>query len=449
MDRDRLKALIHAERQQFDSEHPKSQALFEDARRNLLDGVPMSWMSRWPGGHPVFAVDAVGARITDADGNSYVDLCLGDTGAMAGHAPAATATAVADRYAKGATPMLPTEDSIWAAGELARRFGLPRWQLTLSATDANRFAIRLARQITGRRRVLVFSYCYHGTVDETFIVVGPDGRPVSREGNVGPPVDPTETTSVVEFNDTEALERVLREEEVACVLTEPALTNIGIVLPEPGFHEELRELTRATGTLLLIDETHTFSAGPGGYTAAHGLQPDLLTIGKAIAGGVPAGAFGMSEEVAGRIGGQLDADYEDTGGVGGTLAGNALSAAAIRATLDQVLTAAAFERMIELAGDFSDGVRGVIDESDLPWHVVQLGARAEYGFLPEPPTSGGQAAAGSDPELEEYLHLFCLNRGVLITPFHNMALMSPATEREDVDRHTEVFAEACELLVTA
>jgi glutamate-1-semialdehyde 2,1-aminomutase len=449
MDRDRLKALIHAERQQFDSEHPKSQALFEDARRNLLDGVPMSWMSRWPGGHPVFAVDAVGARITDADGNSYVDLCLGDTGAMAGHAPAATATAVADRYAKGATLMLPTEDSIWAAGELARRFGLPRWQLTLSATDANRFAIRLARQITGRRRVLVFSYCYHGTVDETFIVVGPDGRPVSREGNVGPPVDPTETTSVVEFNDTEALERVLREEVVACVLTEPALTNIGIVLPEPGFHEELRELTRATGTLLLIDETHTFSAGPGGYTAAHGLQPDLLTIGKAIAGGVPAGAFGMSEEVAGRIGGQLDADYEDTGGVGGTLAGNALSAAAIRATLDQVLTAAAFERMIELAGDFSDGVRGVIDESDLPWHVVQLGARAEYGFLPEPPTSGGQAAAGSDPELEEYLHLFCLNRGVLITPFHNMALMSPATEREDVDRHTEVFAEACELLVTA
>ena len=449
MDRDRLKDLIQAEREQFAREHPKSRALFEDARRNLLDGVPMSWMSRWRGGHPVFASDAEGARITDVDGNSYVDFCLGDTGAMAGHAPAPTAAAVADRYGKGATLMLPTEDSIWAAGELARRFGLPKWQLTLSATDANRFAIRLARQITGRRRVLVFSYCYHGTVDETFIVVGPDGRPVSRDGNVGPPVDPTETTAAVEFNDAEALERVLREEEIACVLTEPALTNIGIVLPEPGFHDALRDLTRATGTLLLIDETHTLSAGPGGYTAAHGLQPDLLTIGKAIAGGVPAGAFGMSEEVAGRIAGQLDADYEDTGGVGGTLAGNALSAAAIRATLDQVLTAEAFERMIELAGSFTEGVRRVIDENDLPWHVVQLGARAEYGFLPEPPTSGGQAAASSDPELEEYLHLFCLNRGVLITPFHNMALMSPATEREDVDRHTEVFAEACELLVTA
>jgi glutamate-1-semialdehyde 2,1-aminomutase len=449
MDRERLISLIQAERERFAEQHPKSRAFFEEAQRNLLAGVPMSWMSRWPGGHPIFAAEAAGARITDVDGNSYVDLCLGDTGAMAGHAPGVTAAAVAERYAKGATLMLPTEDSIWVAGELARRFGLPKWQLTLSATDANRFAIRMARQITGRRRILVFSYCYHGTVDESFIVVGPDGRPVSRDGNVGPPVDPTETTAVVEFNDAEALERVLREEEIACVLTEPALTNIGIVLPEPGFHDALRELTRATGTLLLIDETHTFSAGPGGYTEAHGLEPDLLTIGKAIAGGVPAGAFGMSEEVAERIGGQLEADYEDTGGVGGTLAGNAMTAAAIRATLDEVLTAAAFEQMIELAGRFTDSVRTVIDANELPWHVVQLGARAEYGFLPEPPSSGGQAAAGSDPELEEYLHLFLLNRGVLITPFHNMALMSPATEAEDVDRHTEAFAEACELLVAS
>ncbi|HEX5822146.1 MAG TPA: transaminase [Solirubrobacterales bacterium] len=447
MDRDRLNLLIQAERERFTELHPESHALAEEARRNLLDGVPMSWMSRWSGGHPIFAADASGARITDVDGIDYVDLCLGDTGAMAGHAPAATAEAVADRYAKGATLMLPTEDSIWVAGELARRFALPKWQLTLSATDANRFAIRLARQITGRRRILVFSYCYHGTVDESFVVVGPDGMPVSRDGNVGPPVDPTETTAVVEFNDAEGLERVLREDEIACVMTEPALTNIGIVLPEAGFHDALRKLTRDNGTLLLIDETHTFSAGPGGYTAAHGLQPDLLTIGKSIAGGVPTGAFGMSAEVADRIGGQLDADYEDTGGVGGTLAGNALSTAATRATLDQVLTAEAFERMIGLAGRFTEGVQGVIDEHELPWHVVQLGARAEYGFLPEPPTSGGQSAAGADHELEEYLHLYLLNRGVLITPFHNMALMSPATEPEHVDRHTEAFAEACGQLV--
>ena len=444
MDRDRLDSLIKAERERFAAEHPRSRALFEEARRNLLDGVPMSWMSRWPGGHPIVATEASGARITDVDGITYVDLCLGDTGAMAGHAPPPTAAAVSDRYARGATLMLPTEDSTWAAGELAKRFGLPKWQLTLSATDANRFAIRMARQVTGRRRVLVFSYCYHGTVDESFIVVGPDGRPVSRDGNVGPPVDPTETSSVVEFNDIEGLERALKEDQIACVLTEPALTNIGIVLPAPGFHDAMRDLTRETGTLLLIDETHTFSAGPGGYTAAHGLEPDMLTIGKAIAGGVPAGAFGMSNEVAERVAGQFEADYEDTGGVGGTLAGNALTAAAIRATLDEVLTPAAFERMIALADRYTEGVQRVIDEQELPWHVVQLGARAEYGFLPEQPPSGGLAAQSSDPQLEEYLHLFLLNRGVLITPFHNMALMSPATQEEDVDRHTELFAEACE-----
>jgi glutamate-1-semialdehyde 2,1-aminomutase len=446
MDRDRLTSLLESERARFADEHPRSRALFEDARRNLLAGVPMSWMTMWPGGHPVFAAEAAGARITDADGITYVDLCLGDTGAMAGHAPAPTAAAVAERYSKGATLMLPTEDSTWVAAELERRFGLPKWQLTLSATDANRFAIRLARQITGRRRILVFSYCYHGTVDETFIVVGPDGRPMSRDGNVGPAIDPTETTSVVEFNDAEGLERALNEGDIACVLTEPALTNIGIVLPRPAFHDALRELTRRTETLLLIDETHTFSAGPGGYTAAHGLEPDLFTIGKAIAGGVPAGAMGMSDEVAGRVSEQAGADYEDTGGVGGTLAGNALSSAAIRATLGEVLTADAFDRMIGLATRFADGVQGVIEANELPWHVVRLGARAEYGFLPEPPESGGQAAAASDPQLGEYLHLFCLNRGVLITPFHNMALMSPATTAADVDRHTEVFAEACGLL---
>ncbi len=443
MNRARLPSLTQAERERFANDHPRSRTLFEEAGRNLLAGVPMSWMTKWPGGHPIFAAEASGARITDVDGITYVDLCLGDTGAMAGHAPAATAAAVAERYGKGSTLMLPTQDTLDAADRLASRFGLPKWQFTLTATDANRFAIRLAREITGRSRILVFSYCYHGTVDESFIIVGPGGEPVSRDGNVGPPVDPTETTAVVEFNDTEALERALGDEKIACVLTEPALTNIGIVLPEPGFHDALRRLTRETGTLLAIDETHTFSAGPGGYTAAHRLEPDFLTIGKAIAGGVPAGAFGMSQEIADRILEQAGADYEDTGGVGGTLAGNALTASAIRATLDEVLTAEAFERMIGLATRFTEGVQRVIDEHDLPWHVVQLGARAEYGFLPEPPTSGGESAAGSDPELEEFLHLFLLNRGVLITPFHNMALMSPATEPEDVDRHTEAFAEAC------
>jgi len=394
----------------------------------------------------VFAAEARGAEIVDVDGNRYADLCLGDTGAMAGHGPGPTAEAVAARYSTGATTMLPTEDAIYAAAELERRFSLPLWQLTLSATDANRFAIRMARQVTGRRRILVFSYCYHGTVDETFIVVGPDGKGVSREGNVGPPVDPAITTEVVEFNDAPALERALRRGDIACVLTEPALTNIGIVLPEPGFHERLRELTREAGTLLVIDETHTFSAGPGGYTAAHGLEPDMLTIGKSIAGGVPAGAFGMSADLARRIAAQEEADYEDTGGVGGTLAGNALSSAAIRATLEGVLTDEAFERMIALAERFTGQVEEAIAARSLPWHVTRLGARAEYRFSPEPPRSGGESARAGDAELEEFLHLYLLNRGVLITPFHNMALMSPATTEREVDLHGRLFAAACEEL---
>jgi glutamate-1-semialdehyde 2,1-aminomutase len=443
IDRARLAQLIAAERGVFSERHPRSRELFERAGKNLLGGVPMSWMARWPGGHPVFAAEARGAEIVDVDGNRYADLCLGDTGAMAGHGPAATADAVAARFRDGATMMLPTEDAIWAAGELERRFGLPLWQLTLTATDANRFAIRMAREITGRDRILVFSYCYHGTVDESFIVVGPDGLPVSREGNVGPPVDPRVTTEVVEFNDAAALERALRGGDIACVLAEPALTNIGIVLPEPGFHDRLRQLTRETGTLLIIDETHTFSAGPGGCTAAWGLEPDMLTIGKSIAGGVPAGAFGMSTGVAGRVNSQQGADYEDTGGVGGTLAGNALSTAAIRATLGAVLTEEAFERMIALAGRFTEQVTEAIAAHALPWHVTQLGARAEYRFLPQPPRSGGESALAGDDEVEEYLHLFLLNRGVLITPFHNMALMSPATTEAEVDLHGERFAEAC------
>jgi glutamate-1-semialdehyde 2,1-aminomutase len=443
VDRARLAQLLEAERERFRELHPRSRELFEQSQRSMLAGVPMSWMVMWPGGHPIFAAEASGARITDVDGHDYVDLCLGDTGAMAGHAPGATAVAVESRYRRGATMMLPTEDTVWVGEELTRRFGLPLWQLTLTATDANRFAIRMARQITRRPKILCFSYSYHGTVDETFIVVGSDGKPRSRHGNVGPPVDPTVTTRVVEFNDLDAVERELAAGDVACVLTEPALTNIGIVLPEPGFHAGLRELTREAETLLVIDETHTLSAGPGGYTAAEGLEPDMLTIGKAIAGGVPAGAFGMSSDVAEQVLSQEDADYEDTGGIGGTLAGNALSAAAIRATLGDVLTAEAFERMIALASRFSAGVQEVLERHSLPWHVVQLGARAEYRFCHEPPRNGGEAAAAGDRELEEYLHLHLLNRGVLITPFHNMALMSPASTEEDVDRHGVVFESAC------
>jgi glutamate-1-semialdehyde 2,1-aminomutase len=445
LDRGRLRSLLVAEEQRFAACRPRSRELFERAGRSLLGGVPMPWMRRWAGGFPVFAERAEGAYLTDVDGHRYLDLCLGDTGAMTGHAPPPTVDAVAAQARRGFTFMLPTEDAVLVAEELARRFGLPIWQLALSATDANRFAIRLARHLTGRRLVVVFNWCYHGTVDETFATLR-DGRTVARAGNVGPPVDPGLTTRVVEFNDPAALEAALASGDVACVLAEPALTNIGIVLPDPGFHAALRDLTRRAGTLLIIDETHTISAGPGGYTAAHGLEPDVLTIGKAVAGGVPAAAYGFSASVAARIAAATDADTIDTSGIGGTLAANALAAAAMRATLDTQLGEEAFRRTIPLAERFTRGVAAAIAEAGLPWNVQRLGCRAEYWFRPTPPRNGTEAAAAMDPELERYMHLAALNRGILLTPFHNMALIAPTVTEVDVDRHTAVFRESVAVL---
>ncbi len=434
--------LLLRELERFEGEHPRSRGLALEAEESLLAGVPMPWMIRWAGGFPVFAADAQGARFRDVDGHEYVDFCLGDTAAMTGHSPAPTVRAIAEQASRGITLMLPSEDAIWVGRELARRFGLPRWQFALTATDANRFAIRLARELTSRPKILVFNWCYHGSVDETFATLD-DGAVVAREGNVGPPVALGDTTRVVEWNDTEALERELAHGDVACVLAEPALTNIGIVLPEAGFHDALREATRAAGTLLIIDETHTICAGPGGYTAAYGLDPDLLTIGKPIAGGVPAAAYGFSREVAERLEELMPRDERaDTGGIGGTVAANVLSLAATRATLDEVLTEEAFEHMIALGERFEAGVAEVIERHDLPWHVTRLGCRVEYLFRRERPRNGTQAAAGGNPELDRLIHLYALNRGILLTPFHNMALMSPATTEADVDLHREVFEEA-------
>jgi glutamate-1-semialdehyde 2,1-aminomutase len=430
--------LLAAETARFEREHPRSRELAARARRSLLGGVPMHWMVRWPGGFPIFAADAAGARLRDVDGHEYVDFCLGDTGAMTGHSPEPTVHAVQEQAERGITLMLPSEDALCVGEELARRFGLPRWQFALTATDANRFAIRLARAITGRPKVLVFDWCYHGTVDEAFATLD-GGAVVPREGNLGPPVPPSETTRVVQWNDPEALERELAHGDVAVVLTEPVLTNIGIVPPLPGFHDALREATRRHGTLLLIDETHTLCAGPGGYTAAHGLEPDLLTIGKAIAGGIPAAAYGFSAGVADRVEAAVEEEVSDVGGVGGTLAANVLSLAAMRATLGEVLTDEAFARMIALGERFEAGVAGAIERHGLPWHVTRLGCRVEYLFRPERPRTGAEAAAGGDAELDRLAHLWALNRGILLTPFHNMALMCPATTEADVDRHTDVF----------
>ena len=446
IDRARLIDRIARERALHVQRNPRSAAEFARAG-HLFGRVPMTWMNKWAGGFPMYLDSASGNRIVDIDGNTYIDFAMGDTGAMAGHSPRETVAAVTHRVADlgGITTMLPTAEAEWVGAELQRRFGMPLWSFTLSATDANRWAIRLARLATGRSKILVFAYCYHGSVDETFAVPAMDGRAVSRPGNVAPPVDLDVTTRVVEFNDIEALRRELAHGDVAAVLAEPAMTNIGIVLPDPGFWEAATAACRETGTLLMIDETHTISTGPGGATQAWGLTPDIFIIGKSIGGGIPSGAYGITEDVARRIATHTDAgeaDIVDVGGVGGTLAGNALSVTAMRATLEQVLTDATWPAMIELATAFREGVEGVIAAQALPWSCTQLGARAEYRFASPAPRTGTQSAAAADADLEEYFHLFCSNRGVLITPFHNMALMCRDTTRADVERHTEVFAQA-------
>ncbi|GHD87620.1 transaminase [Streptomyces naganishii] len=443
MDRTRLHHLLARESAEAERRNPRSKAAYDRAE-HLFGRVPMTWMNKTAGAFPRYLDSARGARVTDVDGHEYIDFCLGDTGAMAGHSPAVVADAVGRRYAElgGATAMLPTEDAEWVGAELTRRFGLARWSFSLTATDANRWAIRLARAVTGRPKILVNSYCYHGSVDESLIVVGPDGRGTAREGNVGAPCDVTLTSRVAEFNDLDRLERELAHGDVAAVLMEPALTNIGIVLPEAGYLDGVRELTRRYGTLLINDETHTFSAGPGGCTAAWDLEPDLLTIGKAIGGGIPAGAYGLSAELADRLLGRADLDLVDMGGVGGTLAGNALSVAATRATLEHVLTDDAFAGMAKLSERFEAGVRAGIEAHGLPWSVARLGARTEYRFTDPAPRNGTESAAAADAELEDFLHLYLANRGILLTPFHNMALMCPDTTEADVDTHTEVFAAA-------
>jgi glutamate-1-semialdehyde 2,1-aminomutase len=448
VDRNRLAALMADEQRRFSDSHPKSAELFARAKRSLLGGVPMNWMTKWPGAFPPFVAEAEGGHFSCVDGHDYVDFCLGDTGAMTGHAPAATVEAITAQARQGLTVMLPTEDAAFVGEELARRFGLRSWQFALTATDANRFSLRLARELTGRPKVLVFNYCYHGTVDESFVTLR-DGREVARTGNLGPPVDPAVTTRVVEWNDVEALDAALADRQVAAVLAEPVMTNIGIVHPEPGFHEALRGVTRETGTLLIIDETHTICAGPGGYTAAHGLAPDMLVIGKPIAGGLPAAAYGFSAEVAAAIPDHIELEHADLGGIGGTLAGNALSLAAMRATLASVLTEDAYARSIPLAERWTAGVADAIASHGLPWHVTRLGCRAEYMFGADLPRNGSEAAAQDDFQLQRFTHLWALNRGVLLTPFHNMALVAPQATEGDVDRHTALFAEMATALTAA
>jgi len=447
IDRAHLKKLIAIEEDRFLKLHPKSGALFAQAKEVMPGGVPMSWMAKWPGAYPVFVESAHGARFTDVDGIEYIDFCLGDTGSMTGHSPAPTVAAIVEQMKHGFTAMLPTADAVTVGQELTRRFGLPLWQFTVTATDANRHSIRYCRLITGKSKVIVIDKCYHGSVDETFATLDSDGNTVKREGNLGAPVDLDQTTRVVEFNDLAAMEAALAHGDVAAILMEPAMTNIGIVLPDDGYLQAVGELAKKYGAIWIIDETHTISVGAGGMTAMYGLKPDILTIGKAIAGGLPTGTFGMTHEVAAKIKERTSREIIDTGGIGSTLAVNSLSLAAMRATLTQVLTDAAFAKMVPLGNRWCDGVDTAIKEFELPWHCSRLGARGEYLFQSTAPKTGKEAADAGDFELEQYIHLRMLNDGFLITPFHNMALVSPETTEADIDAHTAAFRAMCAELV--
>jgi glutamate-1-semialdehyde 2,1-aminomutase len=440
-----LESFLRKETQLFASRHPESQRLAAAARGHFLSGVPMHWMTDWGTPFPLFIRSASGNELIGADDERYLDFCLGDTGAMFGHSPEPVAEAVRRAAGSGFTVMLPSPEVAEVGRLLSERFRLPTWQICATATDANRFALRWARALTKRNKVLVFNGCYHGTVDETFLRLK-DGEAIHRPGLVGQVQDLTRYGVVVEFNDLDAVAAALAKDDVACVLTEPALTNCGMVLPEPGFLEGLRELTRRHGTLLILDETHTLSTGPGGWGRAYGIEPDMLTVGKAIAGGLPAAVYGMSAQLAERAEAYLAGKEPGHSGMGTTLSANLFTVAALRANLEKVMTVAAYQHMTNTAAYLADELRILFARHRLPWCVTQIGARCEFQFSPHAPRNGSEAEAALDPTLEHALHLFLLNRGVVITPFHNMTLCAPQTGRSAVDTLTRTLDEGLSLL---
>ncbi len=444
-----VRRLLDRELDRFARQHRRSQAAFEAGQQSYLYGAPSHWMRRWAGGFPLQMAQASGAHLRCIDGHRFVDFCLGDTGAMCGHGDPRITAAVAAQMDRGATLMLPTGDAAWVGTELSRRFGLPYWGFTTSASDANRAVIRMARMVTGRDKVLVFNGCYHGSVEEAHVALDDNGDMELRNGIHPNAVDHARVSKVVEFNDEAALAQALADRDVACVLTEPFLTNYGMVAPQPGFLDALRRLTRDTGTLLVIDETHTLSSGPGGYARGHGLVPDALVVGKSVGGGVPVGLYGLDEAFAQRMWRQVP-KVDPTRvrqsahlGFGGTLAGSALQVAAVRVVLEQVLTPPVFERMIALATSLADGARRLVDEYRLPWFVEQVGARMETLFAPGAPRNAADVRRGRDGVMEALLHVYLMNRGVLITPFHSMVLVCPATTLADVDRYLAVMRRLC------
>ena len=433
VDPQRVTALLARERMRFAERTPMSHALSERTAKHWLNGVPMHWMVDWGTPYPLFVTEARGVALTDADGHSYVDFCLGDTGAMFGHSPPAVADAIRRQADRGLTTMLPSPDAAIVGELLAQRFKLPFWQVTATASDANRSVIRWARAATGRRKLLVFNGCYHGAVDDTFVALE-NGKPRNRPGLVGEVRDVTADTVVIEFNDLKALEAALAKDDIALVLAEPVMTNCGMVLPEDGYHDALRSLTRKHGTLLCIDETHTISSGAGGYTATHGLDPDFFVMGKPISGGVPAAIYGWSDAVDARIKTYMATREGGYSGIGTTLSGSALQLACMRAVLETILTNDVYGRALPLAEFLERGIETIIRHHDLPWHVVRVGLRAEIVSAAEHPRNGTEALLFAHSEAEHALHLYCLNRGVVITPFHNMMLVCPETTEPDVAR---------------
>ncbi len=450
--REKIMKLVAREEKAYASKRPRSKELFERAKKSLVGGVPMSWMRIWSGGFPVFVKDSEGCTLVDVDGNRYVDFCLGDTGGLFGHANKIISDAVDAQMRKGMTHMLPTEDAIYVGEELTRRFGLPFWQILMTATDANRMALKICRELTGRKKILAFNGCYHGSVDET-LVANLFGQTVNIPGTLGPLFDdPSVMTKVVEFNDVDALEKALADRDVAVVITEPVMSNVGIIYPEEGYHDALRTLTRKYGTYLLIDETHCICAGPAGITGEWGLKPDIITFGKPISGGFPAGVMGVNAEIAGKLEARIP--WHNFFGFGGTLSGNATAVAAMKACLEQVITKDKYDHMIPLAGEMEKGIQKIIDAYSLPWYVSRIGCRVEFKFSPTPPRNGFEAelqqpeynqpdvfTEGYHGPMELLDHLYTANRGYLLSPVHNMMLIAPQTSGDDVKGFLSVLEE--------
>jgi len=447
---DHIATLQRAERERFVATHPQSMALARAAQAHYLFGVPLHWMRDWPSPCSLFVRHACGVTLTCADGLAYADFCLGDTGAMFGHSPAPLAQAIAQQAADGLTCMLPTTRAVAVGQGLQRVFGLPRWQMALTASDANRFVLRWARAVTGRPQLLVFDGCYHGAVDDTLVDRDPaTGATVPRPSVLGQVHNHAAFTRVVPFNDLPALEAALARGDVACLLAEPALTNFGLVPPAPGFWAAARDLCRAHGTLFVCDETHTISTALGGYAQAHGLAPDFLVVGKAVAGGLPCAVYGFTEAMAQRMASAKDIAPEGHSGIGTTLSGNPLTLAALEAALDHLHTAVNYAHMLALGEQLERGLNERIARARMPWTVTRLGARMELQFMPHTPRHAQDVREHAQSELEALTHLFMLNRGVLLTPFHSMLLVSPATARDDMAKLLAVFDQLLQALEAA